>query len=96
MKLGARCFVSDRELYNGGVPKSHIEKRIERNLANSLAEKIVEKDIIRTMMSRKETDHLYHHGGVDYTLECYVLTPEQHKEYEELKKFQYQFKTFVK
>jgi hypothetical protein len=96
MRLGAKHFVSDHELYGSSVPKSYVDKRIKTGLAHSLAEAIIEKDIERvTMLREKAEDFLHPYPGTEYIVECYVLTPEQHKEYEELKMFRSQMAQFV-
>lgn len=90
MKLIARTSIPDTTLRHG-IPKEIIDKRVQDDLSFSLAKAIVKNDITRAVVKRSISCFS---GETEYELEVYVLTPEEHKEYMEFKKFRQQMKIF--
>jgi hypothetical protein len=92
MKLTARTFIPDTMLHHG-IPKEIIDKRIQDDLSFSLAKAIVKHDMTRTIVKRDY--ELTIPNATEYQLEVYILTPEEYKEYMELKKFRQNMKKFL-
>lgn len=100
-RLYARAYVDDQELLYTR-DKKQIEEQIKQRLSRSLADLLVEDMVGRITMRREYDDPnnyyppLSHYvGRTVYEAECFVLTPEEWKDYQDLKKFQKDMQKFI-
>lgn len=98
IKLGGVAVIDDFRLANGGMSLEEVENQITHQLASSFAKKLVgEKDFQRVIVKREDGFHTnpFTFGATAYEARMVLLTPDEAKEYEELKKFREEMQKFV-
>lgn len=95
IQLGARATIADYMLVRG-MSKKDLDKVIVRQLADSFGDHLAEQEEFQNTIVKRENVDPFHYGHTVYESRMYLLTPEEAKEYEELKRFKHYLKDFVR
>lgn len=93
-KLGAKAVISDHILYHG-ADKKDLDRIVNNELAHKIADELIKSDMSKIIVSREQNIDMFEIGSTVYYAECCVLTKEEYKEYEDLKKFREIMKAFA-
>lgn len=96
IELTGRATISDRMLLSA-VDKSYMEDAIQRQISSSFAKALVEQEEFqKNIVKREPRIDLYNpYGETIYETTMVLLTPNEAKEFRELKRFQKEMKNFI-
>ena len=96
IELVGNTAVSDMILLRG-IEAEHLQERINAELAGSLARELMKNNEFRSTIVKRD-DHFGNPfaGQTVYETRVLIMTPEEYREFKELKEFKRQMKNFIK
>ena len=95
-QLVVRSIVEDSMLYKG-MDKKELDNIIKTKLIRSLSEQLIDKNIDTITVKRPfyYGDPLINSGGTEFEMRVFILTKEEHEEYNSLKQAKKQIRSLL-